>query len=239
MGFSGRVGTGTLARAVAEATALAGTDPNLPGDPGTNEPYARGALVSAALATGVAPFVGARVGLGGDYEAGLAYTGRGARVDARRSVPLARTDGGHVYGSAGLGGSAVFYGRAQGGSLPAVDLGALRGWGADVPLLVGWESDAGLYRVWGGARGAWEHAVLSPLASEPKIGTLQPPTIRLEGDRYAIGGVLGLAVGFRRVHVAMEVEVGYQAVVGTYNGTRASAAGLALTPASALWFQFD
>ncbi len=237
-GFSSNLALGSQADALRDARAVAASGQPLPGNPGTNPTYARGALVAASIAPGITPFVAARVGIGHGYEGGLAYTGRGARVDARRAIELG--DSGLTL-SLGLGGSAAFYGRTQGGTLPAVELSSLRGYGADAPVLVGWESDAGLYKAWLGARGGFEHAVIETLTSEPRStgpGTLVPTPVRLEGDRFYAGGVFGFAAGFRHVHVAMEISVAYQTVTGTYNGTSATVSGLTATPATALWFGF-
>ncbi len=56
-----------------------------------------------------------------------------------------------------------------------------------VPLLVGWESDGGLYKVWGGARGGFEHAFIEAVTSEPSSAAIEP--IHLSGWRYYGGGV--------------------------------------------------
>src|SRR5437773_780085 len=45
----------------------------------TNPEYTKGAMALAALAPGIAPYAGARVGLGKQWEGGVAYTGRAAR----------------------------------------------------------------------------------------------------------------------------------------------------------------
>src|SRR6266566_4041420 len=58
--------------------------------------------------------------------------------------------------SIGVGLDAAFEGR-QGTSLPDVDDANLFGFGADVPVLLGWKSTAGLYYVWLGARFGYEH----------------------------------------------------------------------------------
>ena len=113
--------------------------------------------------------------------------------------------------SGGVGLSVPFYGRQQGGTLPNVDVASLRGYGADVPLLVGWESAAGLYKVWAGARGGWEHVTIGNVSTEPRP---PGPGITLEADRFFAGGVLGLAVGFRHVHVGLELNAAYSFVSG-------------------------
>lgn len=230
-GLSGQIAVGSAAEDLRAARAQAAADPGVPGDPGTNPDYAKGALVAASIAPGLAPFVSGRVGLGATSEGGIAYTGRGARIDVRKSI-----DAGDVSYSAGLGLSVPFYGRQQGGMLPNVDLASVRGYGADLPLLIGWESAAGLYKVWAGARGGWEHVAIATVTSEPRPAL--PGSITLSADRFYAGGVLGLAVGFRHVHVGLELNAAYSLVSGTYNANDVKVSGVALTPASAVWWTF-
>ena len=233
-GLSAQVVVGSLANDLSSARAQAARDPDLPGPPGTNPGYARGALVAAALAPGLAPFVGARVGIGGQAEGGIAYTGRGVRIDMRRAFTL----GTGTALSIGGGVSAPFYGRQQGEPLPNVDLSSLRGYGADVPVLVGWESSAGIYRAWAGVRGGFEYDSIENLTSEPKPVTLGVPPIGLSATRYYGSALVGLAAGFRYLHVALELDATYQTAHGRYNGTTVDVQGVALTPATAVWWQF-
>jgi len=201
--------------------------------PQVDSTYAAGALVAAALAPDLSPIVGARVGVGGGYEGGLVYTGRGARADFRRAFPLGSKPTAWAL-SIGLGLDAAFVGR-QTNQLEGVDGENLFGFGADVPVLVGWRSTAGLYYAWIGARVGYEHDVIHPPGSE------NPPTVaaaELEGDRFSVGGLLGLAIGFRHVHVALELEADYANVSGSFGNVSARVDGLALTPASALWVDF-
>lgn len=232
-GVSANITPGSLANDLTNARANAAADPTAPGAPGTNPTFAKGALVAAAMAPGLAPFAAARVGIGQKFEAGLGYTGRGVRVDIRRGF----SDGAWTY-SAGAGGSAALYGRQQGTELPNVDLGALHGYGFDVPLLAGWQSAAGIYQVWFGARGGFEHVSVEQLTSEPKSVTIGTPPISLDANRFYGGGVAGLAIGFKHVHVALEGSAAYQVVNGSYNETKATVRGLTISPATALWWTF-
>lgn len=235
-GLSAHVVPGSLGEDLRAAREIAAGDPSgarSPGAPGTNPDYAKGALVSAAIAPGLAPYVGARVGVDGAFEGGLAYTGRAIRADMRRAF-----ERGPWALSLGLGVSAALYGRQQGADLPNVNLGALYGYGADVPVLVGWQSDGGLYSLWLGPRAGFEHVTVEALTSEPKSVTLGAPPLRLEATRWHAGGVLGVATGFRRVHVALEAAVAYQSVSGTYNGDGVTVRGLTITPATAIWWTF-
>lgn len=233
LGLSGNAVVGGLADDLRTARNEAASNPNAPGLPGTDPTYARGALVAAAVGPGIAPFVSARVGVGDQFEGGVAYTGRGARIDLRRSF-----DRGNLSLSLGGAVNAAFYGRQQGATLPDVDLSALHGYGADVPILVGWESDNGLYMLWTGIRGGWEHDTIEQLTSEPKSVTIGTPPVGLTADRFWAGGLVGVATGFRHVHVALELDVAYQAVNGSFNGTSVKVEGVTLVPASALWWTF-
>jgi hypothetical protein len=231
-GFSANIDTGSLADAIQGARNHASSHGGAAGPP--DETYARGAMALASLGPGLAPFAGARVGIGGQAEGGLTYTGRAVRADVRRSFDWAR----HWSLSLGVGGTAVLYGRSSGDTLPNVDLGQLHGWGADVPVLIGYASDGDLYRVWLGGRAGWEHVDVGQVRTIPNPPTLGAPPPSLSATRFWGGGLVGLAVGFRHVHVAMEIDVGYANVAGNYAGTHTELAGLTLTPASSIWWAF-
>jgi hypothetical protein len=230
-GFSGNVVVGSLTSAMrgAESDPSGGSAP-----PGADPIFARGALVAASIAPGLAPFGGARVGVGWQSEGGLTYTGRALRADFRHSLDLSQ----HWSLSLGLGGSAALYGHQEGSSLPNVSLNQLHGWGADVPALVGYESDAGLYMLWFGVRGGGEHVEISDVTSVPNAPTLGTPPIDLSATRFWGGPLLGFAVGFRHVHVALELDAAYATVAGDYNQTHVTVSGLSLAPATALWWRF-
>jgi hypothetical protein len=230
-GLSGQAITGNFASALQSARTEGGS----PASALPDATYSRGALVAAAVNPGLAPFVSARVGIANDFEGGMTYTGRGMRVDFRHAFYFGDDNAWAL--SLGVGGSAALYGRLQGGDLPGVNLSDLRGWGADVPLLVGYEGTSGLYMVWFGARGGWEHDTIGSLTSEPGPGLGVAPT-GLTADRYWGGGVLGAATGFRHVHVALELDVSYESVSGSFGGTSATVDGVAIAPATAVWWDF-
>ena len=213
----------------ARANAAADTDPPAPG---ANPTFAKGALVSALVAPGAAPFVSARVGIGANFEGGLGYTGRTLRVDIRHAW---NNDQQWTY-SLGLGGTAALYGRQQGIDLPYVDLAAIHGYGADVPFLAGWRSLYGTYELWFGPRVGFEHDVISALTSEP--GDVVSAPLRLEASRFNAGGVFGFSTGYKHVHVAVELDVSYEYASGSFNDTSVTITGLSIAPATALWFTF-
>jgi len=232
-GVATNFAVGEVNDAISVARDQAARNPDVPGSPGTNPDYAKGAISLAAIAPGMSPVVGARVGLGSNFEGGLVYTGRGARLDGRRSFDL----GGDFAFSIGIGASSSFYGRQPNTGLPNVDLEAIRGFGGDVPILFGWKSQGELVMAWFGARGGMEYDSLEILSTEPKtIGPTAP--IQLNATRVFGGGVIGFATGFKRVHVALEMSAYYQSVTGSYNANNVSLSGLTLSPASALIFSF-
>jgi hypothetical protein len=132
----------------------------------------------------------------------------------------------------------VLYGNQTGGALYNVSLGELHGWGGDLPLLIGYESAGGLVSAWAGVRGGYESVAISQVLSEPKTVTLGTPPVSLSADRTWGGGLIGVAVGFRHVHVAMELDAAYAYISGSYNATSVTVQGVSLAPAAALWWDF-
>ena len=59
------------------------------------------------------------------------------------------------YNYASVRGKKHFIAKRDRRGTPTIVL--FHGYGADVPVLVGWESQAGLYMLWGGLRAGWEH----------------------------------------------------------------------------------
>jgi hypothetical protein len=230
-GFSSDFAVAGFADATRDALHDEASNPNVPGPSGSDSTYAKGAVVAAAIGAGVAPFAAARVGVGHEAEGGLAYTGRGVRADIRRSFDLSE----QWALSVGIGGSAALYAQQEEGALQGVDLSSLRGWGADLPLLVGYESEGGLYMLWVGARAGWEQVDISSPASSTPLGT---PPLSLSATHWWGGPLLGLAVGFRHVHVALEIDTSYGTVSGDFNGSHVQVGGATVAPATALWWRF-
>ncbi len=230
-GLSGDAVAGDFATALQGARNEQSTETGSKPDP----TYSKGALVAAAVNPGIAPFVAARVGVADDFEGGLSYTGRGLRIDMRRAFYFGEDRAWAL--SIGAGGSAALYGGLDGGNLPGVNLSDLKGWGVDVPVIVGYEATGGLYMIWLGARGGWEHDTIGTLTSEPGPGLDTPPT-GLTADRFWGGGVVGAATGFRHLHAAIEVDASYESINGSFGGTTVTVSGVAIVPAGALWWDF-
>lgn len=230
VGVSGQFLVGDASRALqqarensSEGSAVAGT---------TSDAYRRGALAVAALAPGVAPWVGARVGLGRSSEAGLGYSGRSLRVDGRYAL-----QNGAVALSLGLGGQALLARRQEDGreGLRGVDLGGISGYGFDVPVVAGWRSEAGLLSAWVGLRGGHERQ-RGKIAFDPD-GTGQQ-VLDWSATRWWGGGLIGLMAGFRRVFVAVELGAARHDAGASAGGTRIDLKGVTLTPSGALLGRF-
>jgi hypothetical protein len=104
--------------------------------------------------------------------------------------------------------------------------------------LVGYESDGGLYAAWLGVRGGWDEVFADDVRRDASAPTIPGPAISLSARRLWAGGLLGLAVGFRHVHVAMELDVGYAGVTGDIGSIHVDLGGLTVCPASAVWWQY-
>lgn len=180
-----------------------------------------------ALAPGMAPWVSGRLGFGRGFDAGLAYSGRALRVSGRK-----------VFGDGGL---RLSLGLGALGLLPKKDdaLGLrLGGFGADIPVLVGWVSTSRRLMIWGGVRQSIEALQgQRELPVDPLVAA-DPGAESLTGWHGASGGVLGVKVGNDWIAAAFElnasahygkVDVGAQSVV---------LEGLALAPGGAVLFRF-
>jgi hypothetical protein len=223
--------------------------------------YLEEKISDASFAPGVAPWVGARLGLGYDTEAGLTYLGRSLRIDAR-----------HAFGnetwalSVGAGASGVLghvEAGSESGAVPPVGYGRFdprgsdvtpKGWAFDVPILFGYRSTASVVQAWVGARGGVERltaefGLIEGIAPPPETG---PPTITtpvafadVSALRWYGGGLVGMAVGFRPVWVAVELDVAYNHVgveadfrSGDPRRQNVDLSGVTLAPAGAIIGKF-
>jgi hypothetical protein len=183
---------------------------------------------AASVSPGLAPWVGARLGVGGGYDLGLTYTGRLARFDARRVLSLSQA----VDLSLGLGASGVLPRR-----IDSVGMN-VSGFGGDLPLLVGWRSAGDIYAVWLGARGGGEALRgQRDLASSVPVGA-GPGVEPVSGWRAYAGGLLGLRVGFRHVHALLELDASMQWVEADLGSRHVTLQAFTLAPAGALVARF-
>lgn len=170
------------------------------------------AVLNEATTAGVAPVAQGRIGLGNHTDVGLRLQGNLARASLRKRWQVERQLGLLV-------GAAPYAGWVpdRGG-----DRSPGRRLGLDVPLTLGARFN-GVYEAWGGLRFAMEHATAP---NEPRESVL--------GMRAGL--ILGLAVGFRRLHALLELTADYE-YWAVQSGSEASYGGMALTPAFALRFR--
>lgn len=242
-GTSGHFGLGGLATATEQLDQAAQTPGGAVGD-AERAAFVQGALTEFAVAPGVAPFVAARVGLGGHNEAGLTYTGRGIRLDGRHAFEWPS-----FALSLGLGASGAL---ARAGDQPpdsppmgsdtglrAVELNSLRGYGLELPVLFGYRSDADVVLLWVGLRAGFERDTFNAtLVESPDevYGTTG------DASRLWAGGLVGFAIGLPPIQVRAELDAAYESVHGTLltgsGEVAADVRGLSLTPAMAISAKF-
>ncbi len=184
-------------------------------------------LEEGAISPGLAPWVGGRLGLDGRFDAGLTYTGRSARLDIRRAIEF-----GAPALSIGIGASGLLPKRHD-------ELGLrVGGFGADVPLLIGYQSAADIYSAWIGARGGFEllsgQRDLEPDSQDPAA----PLAEDLTGWHVQAGGLLGFRVGFRHVFAVLELGAAMHWAEGEVGTTETTVQQFTLSPAGALVGRF-
>jgi hypothetical protein len=210
------------------------------------EGFVKGAIARFATAPGVAPFVAARAGLGRHNEAGLTYSGRSVRLDARHAFEWPS-----FALSLGAAGSAVLARPGDEperhvGDQPGADTGLLTasltsvgGYGFELPLVFGYRSDADVVRAWVGARLGMEHDGYD-------VSLLERPDTALattgQATRIWGGGLFGFSVGFDPIEVRAELDAAYERAHGKLrlmDGDLAvDVAGWSLTPGMAISAKF-
>ena len=186
-------------------------------------------LEQATVAPGVAPWVGGRVGIDGSNEAGLTYTARTVRADARHAFDL----GGPAL-SVGGGASLIFPQR------PGRDDSDTRlyGGGIDVPVLFGVRTSSDLYALWIGPRAGFALMGGSVRSTEPVAPGGEATARDFDARHFHVGMVAGVRAGFRHLHVAVELDGAYHYAEATLGDASASIDQVTLTPAGALVLTF-
>ncbi len=157
---------------------------------------------------GAVPVAFFRYGFGDDADLGVEASGTTLRAMLRGRLRLG--------GFASLMGAIVPHlGVAHDGSA------AVRG-GGTLPVVVGFDV-LSVLEIWLGVRGAIDH-----LGGELAGGD----TVSLTGVRT--GGVVGVAAGFRRLHVLVELGIDHELWLGELAGRSIERNGLALTPGFAV-----
>jgi hypothetical protein len=221
VGVSDRFVLGDAERALAEA------EQRTPGAPAEDARSTRGLLVRLAEGPAVAPYAAARIGIPGTNEAGLSYSGHSLRGDLRHAFKWDKSALSAGLGVTGLGASAS--------NPPGTDLSGAHGVGVDLPILIGYRSDADLISIWGGLRGSFDRWSGS-------ISLDQSAAFELDASRVALGPIFGMSLGLPPFWVSAELELDYAHVAGSLDrpGTRydAQVSGWSARPAGALVAKF-
>jgi hypothetical protein len=247
-GVSGQFASGGVGAAIDSGRSAAAQPLDAPAQA---RAYAAGVLAKALVGPGASPWVAARVGLPENLEAGLTYTGRSIRLDGRYVSRL--TDTWAL--SLGLGGTALLFspdstalGQGPGLEAPAAGEAEFNldatGWGADLPLLIGYESFGGFVEVWGGVRVGYE-----ALSGELLANVQDPASPRMDasGHRLWAAGLAGLSLGVPPIWFRFELSTTAHRLSGEVEAAgpdadrwsaRASLTAWTFTPSGALVGKF-
>lgn len=181
--------------------------------------YARGVLLEALVSPRISPWISARVGLPHRTEAGLTYTGRTLRLDGRYVIPW----GDEWALSIGAGGSAILFNPDSSAPPDGAPVAATRaefgldakGWGADVPILVGYQPVDGFVDVWLGARAGFEHLSGDLLSN---VDDSRSARFDAEGSRFWTSALAGFSLGVPPVWLRFELAGTFHAISGEVRG---------------------
>jgi hypothetical protein len=246
-GVSGNFAASSVDRAISQGRAATGGPLS---DPATARTYAEGVLVNALVAPGASPWVSARVGLPESSEAGLTYTGRSLRVDGRHAFEVAPD----LLLSVGIGASGLLLAPDRGPPRPEEAGSAAsspaefelqgKGFGADLPVLLGYQVVEGFFEVWLGPRLGLEF-----LSGDLRLRPPDPdsPVLHASGHRLWAGAVAGFSLGIPPLWLRFELAPTYHDVSGTLSSDgaapsvqfdRIEATGWSLSPSGAIVGKF-
>jgi hypothetical protein len=185
-----------------------------------NAPAEVAPYVQKSQGSGVAPGAAFRYGVADHTDLGLTVAGPLARLDVRQELILA-DDLVPIALVVGAGPYVGWLGSETDGE------GGMR-IGGDVPVLIGIDALSFL-QVWIGARVGVEHA----------FGDLEVAGVieSASATGFRIGGVFGLAIGFRHLWVMLELTGGWETWSGDLGATQLDVSGAVLVPAFALRFR--
>lgn len=234
--------------AIERSQELGQSDPSIAEE--DREAFVNGAVAQAVGTPGLAPWVGARAGLGDGNEMGLSYTGRRVRGDFRHAFELDElvfsVGGGLGAILPDLGSSAPRTGagapeRVEGNAIRRFDGSSISGWTVDVPLLLGTRSRPDVVSAWFGGHVLYERYSAELLFD---FDANAPPVVApANGSRFFAGAVAGLSVGLRPIWAMVEVSGGYQSLSADVNVGPSTylpgVDGFTLTPSFALAADLD
>jgi hypothetical protein len=175
-----------------------------------------------AEGAGVVPAAYGRYGLRHGFDLGVMAAGTLFRLDVRREhvIDEGTTRPSFVYGLSPLAG---YVGPDDAGDGQGHRLGL------ELPLAFAVEF-GGVYEAWVGARAAVERVRGAFFRDGGAGGSREDATgVGLRG-----GGVVGISLGFRRVHTLLELTAAYERWWVDHGGQSLDRGGLVLTPAFAL-----
>lgn len=221
-GVTGQFGSSAVNTAIDEGRSAARQALSVPE---TARTYAKGVLTEALVAQGASPWVSARVGLAENTEAGLTYTGRALRLDGRYALTFAEA----WTLSLGLGATGLLLTppRASPRFDPSTDTPgnseaefepSAKGWGADLPVLLGYRLLEGFGDVWFGPRLGFEH-----LTGNLRLARSDPASLRIDaaGTRLWAGLVAGFSLGIPPLWLRFELSSTYQRLSGKLEASEA------------------
>ncbi|MEM9696587.1 MAG: hypothetical protein AAGA56_28860 [Myxococcota bacterium] len=182
-------------------------------------------LLDAATAPGLAPWVGARLGFGHGLDGGLTYTARAIRVDGRYAYEFGEDNAFAV--SVGAGFSALLN-RLSGSDA------SFGGMGGDVPILVGYQSDADIYAFYLGGRVGAEALRGQEALPADEVFVVEARN----GWHVQTGGLIGARVGFRHVFGVLEFAADYHWAGAEFEDDEVSVEIMSLRPAGGLLIKF-
>jgi hypothetical protein len=229
----GQVGAAALAPVGGDRSALADARASLSSASGSTPATDRGTAVALAARPGVAPFVRGVVGILPEVEATLRYGARDVSVGARWTfVDVRGEQGSAATISVGGDARALLRGRLEGGVLDGVDVGSSHGYGGTIPIVAAWQSDAGLLLAYAAALGGYD-GIAGSLSYSGVEGS-EDAFVR----RFYATGLLGLGIGFRRVHVVMELGVERDWIHASFGARDVDVRLWSLAPAGCLSVRF-
>lgn len=227
---------GDLAAIQAGRQQLDASETAPPDDPSTTQKLLPATVVGFGARPGVAPLVRTTLSLSKSIEASLLYGGRDARVGGRYLLWESRSvDAGAVTLSIGGDGHVLLRGRPEDGYINGVASENVRGYGVQAPLLLGWQSDAGLLIAYVGALVGYER-VTGQIAFTGRAGTAPAKDVVI--GRAHVTGTLGLGLGFRKVRVIVECGARRDFISARIGDESANVALISLTPAFAFGVSF-
>lgn len=200
-----------------------------PTAPLTAERVLPAAAVAYGARPGLSPVVRGTVGLSKVVEAQLQYSGRDVSVAGRWLLLESRTeDAGATTLSVGLGGRALLRGRPEDGYATGLVSDGVRGYGVFAPVILGWQSDAGLLVAYLAATVGYQQ-VGGNIAFDTTTGGHELSIHHLSG-----AGTAGLGVGFRRLRVVAELGLRRDWLDTSVDDRKATIGLWSLTPAFSL-----